>query len=56
MASNSAGPSSAEVAALSRVAQIPGISKAQLQTICVVNGLAKTGNKSDLQRRIVTRK
>lgn len=54
MASNSAGPSSAEVAALSRVAQIPGISKAQLQTICVVNGLAKTGNKSDLQRRIVT--
>ncbi|KAH8910081.1 MIZ/SP-RING zinc finger protein [Coniochaeta sp. PMI_546] len=35
------------------MAQTPGISKAQLQTICVVNGLAKTGNKADLQRRIV---
>jgi E3 SUMO-protein ligase PIAS1 len=51
----STGPSGQDVAALSRIAQTPGISKAQLVTICVVNGLAKTGNKADLQRRIVNR-
>ncbi|KAB5570329.1 PINIT domain-containing protein [Coniochaeta sp. 2T2.1] len=53
MASSSIGPSRDDVAGLCRVAQTPGISKPQLQNICVVNGLAKTGNKADLQRRIV---
>ena len=56
MSSPSAGPPSADVTSLCRLAQTPGIQKPQLQTICVVNSLAKTGNKAELQRRIVNRK
>ncbi|KAK3333888.1 PINIT domain-containing protein [Cercophora scortea] len=48
----STGPSEAEVQALIRTISIPAIQKPVLQSICVANGLAKTGNKSDLQRRI----
>jgi hypothetical protein len=47
---------SAEAQSLIRTIQIPAISKATLQSICAVNGIPKTGNKSDLQRRIITRK
>lgn len=47
---------SAEVQSLVRTIQVPAISKAVLQAICSVNGIAKTGNKSDLQRRIIQRK
>ncbi|GAB1320754.1 E3 SUMO-protein ligase pli1 [Madurella fahalii] len=43
----------AEVQSLIRTIQIPAISKAALQSICAVNGIPKTGNKSDLQRRII---
>ncbi|KAL2160524.1 hypothetical protein VTH06DRAFT_1212 [Thermothelomyces fergusii] len=43
----------AEVQALVRTIQVPAISKATLQAICAVNGIPKTGNKSDLQRRII---
>jgi E3 SUMO-protein ligase PIAS1 len=46
----------AEVQSLVRTIQVPAISKAILQSICAVNGIAKTGNKSDLQRRIIQRK
>ncbi|KAK4115157.1 hypothetical protein N656DRAFT_766425 [Canariomyces notabilis] len=45
---------SAEAQSLIRTIQIPAISKATLQSICAVNGIPKTGNKSDLQRRIIT--
>ncbi|KAK4034084.1 PINIT domain-containing protein [Parachaetomium inaequale] len=44
---------SAEVQSLVRTIQVPAISKATLQAICTVNGIPKTGNKSDLQRRII---
>jgi len=47
---------SAEVQSLIRTIQIPAISKTALQAICTMNGLPKTGNKSDLQRRIIARK
>jgi hypothetical protein len=47
---------SAEVQSLVRTIQVPAISKAILQSICAVNGIPKTGNKSDLQRRIIQRK
>lgn len=53
---NDNGPLSSDVAHLCRVAQTPAIPKTNLQTICVVNGLPKTGNKAALQRRIVDRK
>ncbi|AEO57449.1 hypothetical protein MYCTH_2138861 [Thermothelomyces thermophilus ATCC 42464] len=43
----------AEVQALVRTIQVPAISKATLQSICAVNGIPKTGNKSELQRRII---
>ncbi|KAK3313400.1 PINIT domain-containing protein [Apodospora peruviana] len=46
-------PPKSEVQALIRTVQIPAIQKAVLQSICAVNGLTKTGNKSDLQRRIM---
>ncbi|KAL2271860.1 hypothetical protein VTJ83DRAFT_1231 [Remersonia thermophila] len=42
-----------EVQSLIRTVQVPAISKAILQSICSVNGIPKTGNKSDLQRRII---
>ncbi|KAK4153737.1 PINIT domain-containing protein [Chaetomidium leptoderma] len=42
-----------EVQSLVRTIQVPAISKAILQSICAVNGIPKTGNKSDLQRRII---
>lgn len=44
---------SAEVQSLIRTIQVPAISKAALQSICAVNGIPKTGNKTDLQRRII---
>ncbi|KAK3296217.1 PINIT domain-containing protein [Chaetomium fimeti] len=44
---------SAEVQSLVRTIQVPAISKAILQSICAVNGIPKTGNKSELQRRII---
>lgn len=47
---------SAEVQSLIRTIQVPAISKAILQAICAVNGIPKTGNKTDLQRRIIQRK
>ncbi|KAL2201566.1 PINIT domain-containing protein [Corynascus similis CBS 632.67] len=43
----------AEVQALVRTIQVPAIPKATLQSICAVNGIPKTGNKSDLQKRII---
>ncbi|KAG7290296.1 hypothetical protein NEMBOFW57_000295 [Staphylotrichum longicolle] len=43
----------AEAQSLVRTIQVPAISKAVLQSICAVNGIPKTGNKSDLQRRII---
>lgn len=46
----------AEAQSLVRTIQVPAISKAVLQSICAVNGIPKTGNKSDLQRRIIQRK
>jgi len=46
----------AEVQALVRTIQVPAIPKATLQSICAVNGIPKTGNKSDLQKRIIQRK
>lgn len=46
----------AEVQSLIRTIQVPAISKAILQSICAVNGIPKTGNKADLQRRIIHRK
>jgi E3 SUMO-protein ligase PIAS1 len=46
----------AEVQSLVRTIQVPAISKTVLQSICVVNGIPKTGNKSELQRRIIQRK
>ncbi|KAL2128580.1 hypothetical protein VTI74DRAFT_9005 [Chaetomium olivicolor] len=42
-----------EVQSLIRIIQVPAISKPILQAICAVNGLPKTGNKIDLQRRII---
>lgn len=45
----------AQVQSLIRTVQVPAISKAVLQAICAVNGIPKTGNKSDLQRRIIQR-
>jgi hypothetical protein len=45
-----------EVQSLIRTIQVPAISKAILQSICAVNGIPKTGNKTDLQRRIIQRK
>ncbi|AEO69528.1 fdeb5bbb-d0b0-4499-b5dd-56976a7dcda6 [Thermothielavioides terrestris] len=47
------GDKSAEVQSLIRTVQVPAISKPVLQAICAVNGIPKTGNKSDLQRRII---
>ncbi|KAK4242436.1 PINIT domain-containing protein [Achaetomium macrosporum] len=44
---------SAEVQSLIRTVQVPAISKNVLQSICAVNGIPKTGKKSDLQRRII---
>ncbi|KAH6624525.1 PINIT domain-containing protein [Chaetomium sp. MPI-SDFR-AT-0129] len=44
---------SAEVQILIRTIQIPSISKTSLQAICSVNGISRSGNKSDLQRRII---
>ncbi|KAL2262097.1 hypothetical protein VTK26DRAFT_2499 [Humicola hyalothermophila] len=44
---------SAEVQSLVRTIQVPAISKAVLQSICAVNGIPKTGNKTELQRRII---
>lgn len=49
------GPPQAEVDQLIRIAQTPAISKPILQNICVINGLLKSGNKIDLQRRIIKR-
>ena len=46
----------AEAQSLIRTIQVPAIPKAVLQSICAVNGIPKTGNKSDLQRRIIQRK
>lgn len=46
---------SVEVQILIRTIQIPSISKASLQSICSVNGISRSGNKSDLQRRIIQR-
>lgn len=45
-----------EIEAMRRAAQLPGISKATLQTICAVNGLPRSGVKADLQKRILSRK
>ncbi|KAK0668662.1 putative E3 SUMO-protein ligase [Cercophora samala] len=42
----------AELQTLTRTVQNPALQKTVLQQICQVNGLAKTGNKVDLQRRI----
>ncbi|KAK4197452.1 putative E3 SUMO-protein ligase [Triangularia verruculosa] len=42
----------AELQNLTRTVQNPAIQKTVLQQICQVNGLSKTGNKVDLQRRI----
>lgn len=46
-------PTKDEVDALLRTVQVPSIQKAILQSLCVVNGLAKTGNKADLQKRLM---
>ncbi|KAK3989495.1 PINIT domain-containing protein [Cladorrhinum sp. PSN332] len=43
----------AEVQALIRTVQIPSIQKLQLQNICQRVSIPKTGNKADLQRRII---
>lgn len=47
------GPTKEEIQRLIRAVQIPSLQKAALQSICSVNGLSKTGNKSDLQKRII---
>lgn len=46
----------AEVQSLIRTVGIPSIQKTTLQSICAVQGIPKTGNKADLQKRIVDRK
>jgi len=46
----------AEVQSLIRTVAIPSIQKTTLQSICAVQGIPKTGNKADLQKRIVDRK
>ncbi|KAK4232123.1 PINIT domain-containing protein [Podospora fimiseda] len=43
----------AEVQALIRTVQIPSIQKLQLQNICQRVSIPKTGNKADLQKRII---
>jgi E3 SUMO-protein ligase PIAS1 len=47
-------PPEAEIQTLSNLIHKP--SKPQLQTICLLNGLPKTGNKADLQSRITQRR
>jgi hypothetical protein len=47
-------PPEADIQAI--VAKLKTPSKPQLQSICVVNGLPKTGNKADLSHRIEKRK
>jgi hypothetical protein len=49
----SPGPSHSEVHYLTRRIQGPMV-KSSLQNICTINGLSKGGNKSDLQRRIIS--
>ncbi|KAK3401188.1 PINIT domain-containing protein [Sordaria brevicollis] len=46
-------PPKHKVEALKAVAKNAGVNKAQLQQICSVNGLPKTGNKPDLVKRLV---
>jgi len=55
MASTGA-PTTADYQALKRTVQLQTIQKAILQSICSVNGLPKTGNKNELQKRILNRK
>ncbi|KAM7201041.1 E3 SUMO-protein ligase pli1 [Naviculisporaceae sp. PSN 640] len=45
-------PTQEEVDTLVRIASTQSISKPTLQSLCVLNGLPKTGNKIDLQRRL----
>jgi len=47
-------PPEAEIQSLINLIRKP--SKPQLQNICTLNGLPKTGNKADLQLRITQRK
>lgn len=46
-------PPKHKVEALKAVAKNAGVNKNQLQQICSVNGLPKTGNKPDLVKRLV---
>ncbi|KAK3374974.1 PINIT domain-containing protein [Podospora didyma] len=46
-------PTEDQIQVLIRTVQIPSIQKTALQTICAVNSLPKTGNKADLQKRII---
>lgn len=46
-------PPKDKVEALKVVARNAGVNKTQLQSLCTVNGLPKTGNKPDLVKRLV---
>lgn len=46
-------PPKDKVEALKAVAKNAGVNKTQLQSLCAVNGLPKTGNKPDLVKRLV---
>ncbi|KAK0629857.1 PINIT domain-containing protein [Bombardia bombarda] len=46
-------PTNFDAQALTRIVQIPSLQKPALQNICAANGLTKTGNKADLQKRII---
>lgn len=46
-------PPKDKVEALTAVAKNAGINKTQLQSLCSMNGLPKTGNKPDLVKRLI---
>ncbi|EGO57617.1 hypothetical protein NEUTE1DRAFT_100519 [Neurospora tetrasperma FGSC 2508] len=46
-------PPKDKVEALKAIAKNAGVNKTQLQSLCAVNGLPKTGNKPDLVKRLV---
>lgn len=46
-------PPKDKVEALKAVAKNAGVNKTQLQSLCSINGLPKTGNKPDLVKRLI---
>ncbi|KAK3944309.1 PINIT domain-containing protein [Diplogelasinospora grovesii] len=51
----STGPSAEDVRNLNRIICTPAVQKAILQGICSVNGVSKTGTKTELQQRLMAR-